>query len=197
MFTGIIEEIGLVRKHDKKINLSVLAVQANKICRGLKLGSSICVDGVCLTVTAINGKVLTFDVMLETLNKTTLGLRKCNDKVNMERAIKSNGRLDGHIVTGHIDLVSVVKRLIKKENYLEIQIDLDRAIKKYIVPKGSICVNGVSLTVGEVTKDYFSVYIIPATERETNLGVLKIKQPVNIEVDILARYIEKQLSYRP
>lgn len=196
MFTGIVEEVGLVKKHTKKENLSVLAVQANMVFRGIKLGSSICVDGVCLTVTAINGKVLTFDVMLETLNKTTLGMLENNDKVNMERAIKSSGRLDGHVVTGHVDLVSIVKKLIKKENYLEIQIDLDHAIKKYIVPKGSICVNGVSLTVGSVTRDYFSVYIIPATERETNLGALKAKQPVNIEVDILARYIEKQLTYR-
>jgi len=197
MFTGIIEEIGLVKNLTKKRNLSVLSVRTNKICQGLKLGSSICVDGVCLTVTAINGKVLMFDVMLETLNKSTLGMREIDDKVNLERAIKSNGRLDGHIVTGHVDLVSVVKKLIKKENYLEIQIDLDHTIKKYIVPKGSICVNGVSLTVGKVTKDYFSVYIIPATERETNLGVVEIKQLVNIEVDILAKYIEKQILYRP
>lgn len=194
MFTGIVEEIGSIKKIVRKKNLSVLGIQCDKIGRGVKLGSSICVDGVCLTVAEADHGMVTFDVMLETLDKTTLGRLKREDKVNLERAIKPSGRLDGHIVTGHVDLVSVLKKQIKKENYLELQFTLDPYIAKYIVPKGSVCVNGVSLTVGVVTKNFFSVYIIPTTQKETNLGLLQENQRVNIEVDILSRYVEKHLT---
>lgn len=196
MFTGIVEEIGIVKKIVSKNNLAILTVQANKICRGVRLGSSISVNGVCLTVTASKEKILSFDAMAETLAKTTLGQLKSGDKVNLERAVRANGRLDGHIVTGHVDQVTVLTKQIKKENYLELQFFLDKTIARFIVPKGSICVNGVSLTVGAVTSKYFSVYIIPSTEKETNLGLLNEQSPVNIEVDILARYIEKQIADR-
>ncbi|MGE0269160.1 MAG: riboflavin synthase [Candidatus Omnitrophota bacterium] len=196
MFTGIVEEIGTVKRLVSKENLAILVVQATKISKGVRLGSSICVNGVCLTVTAVEEKNLIFDAMAETLEKTTLGKLKSGDKVNLERAVKSSGRLDGHIVTGHVDQVSMLIKRIAKENYLELRFSLDHLIARFIAPKGSICINGVSLTVGAVTKEYFSVYIIPLTEKETNLGLLKEQMSVNIEVDILARYIERQMADR-
>lgn len=193
MFTGIIEEIGIVKQVVHKKNLAVLTVDSGKIARGIKLGSSICVDGVCLTVCRIKAKLISFDIMLETLSKTSLGGLSKGSTVNLERALKLSSRLDGHLVSGHVDQVSRLRKKISKENYLELQFDLDKKISKYVVPKGSISINGVSLTVGKVTKNMFSVYIIPVTEKETNLGQLSEKQHVNIEVDLLARYLEKQI----
>ena len=194
MFTGIIEEIGNVTCIRHEANLAVLNVSAKKIAAGTKIGSSICVNGACLTVSAIKNKTYSFDVMLETLDKTNLGQLEKGSHVNLERALKMSSRLDGHLVSGHVDQVSKLKKRIQKENYLELQFDLHRDIAQFVVPKGSITINGVSLTVGKVTKNMFSVYIIPVTERDTNLGALTQDQLVNIEADLLARYIAKQLN---
>ena len=189
MFTGIVEDIGIVKRMTRKRNLAVLAIEAKTICRDLKLGDSVAIDGVCLTVAAKDKNILSFDLVAETLKKTTLGQFKFGSKVNLERALKMNDRLSGHFVTGHVDAVSSIKKVIKKENYVELVIGLSKALAKYFVPKGSVCVDGVSLTVGEVRKDSFSVYLIPFTKEVTTLGTKKVGDTVNIETDILAKYI--------
>lgn len=174
--------------------MAVLSVEAGKVFVDTELGASIAVDGVCLTVTGHDGSGLTFDVMWETLRATTLGKLKAGDRVNLERAVRADGRLDGHIVSGHVDRIETLKERVTRENYLELRFSLDNSIARYLAPKGSVTVNGVSLTVGEVSVGEFSVYIIPATEKHTNLGALPEGHPVNIEVDILARYIERQMA---
>jgi len=189
MFSGIIEEIGTVEQINSKTNLSALKVRAKKILKGVKPGASIAVDGTCLTVTGIKSNVLTFDVMRESLLKTTLGSLKIKAKVNLERALMANGRIDGHFVTGHVDMVGVIKNKVTKASYTEIKISITKDLARYIVPKGSICLDGVSLTVGEVKQSYFSAYLIPFTKQVTTLGLKKKGDKVNIETDILAKYI--------
>ena len=189
MFSGIIEEIGTVEQVNSKTNLSALKVRAKKILKGIKPGSSIAVDGTCLTVTGIKSNILTFDVMSESLLKTTLGSLKIKAKVNLERALVASGRIDGHFVTGHVDMVGVIKNKVTKANYTEIKVSMTKDLARYIVPKGSICLDGVSLTVGEVKKSYFSTYLIPFTKQVTTLGLKKKGDKVNIETDILAKYI--------
>jgi len=189
MFSGIVEEIGMVEQINSKRNLSVLKVRTKKILKGVKTGASIAIDGACLTVTKITNNTLTFDIMRETLLKTTLSLLKPKKKVNLERALKANSRIDGHFVTGHIDAIGVIRNSIIKKNYTEFQINIRKDLAKYIVPKGSICVDGVSLTVGEVKGTYFSVYLIPFTKKVTILKAKKKGDKVNIETDILAKYI--------
>jgi len=189
MFNGIVEEIGIVEKINSKKNLSMLKVRAKKICKGVKPGASIAVDGTCLTVTGIKNNVLTFDVMRESLLKTTLGSLKNKGKVNLERALKANGRIDGHFVTGHVDAAGVIKDKVTKTNYVELKIGMTKDLARYIVPKGSICLDGVSFTVGEVYKSTFSVFLIPFTKQVTTLGLKKKGDKVNIETDILAKYI--------
>lgn len=189
MFNGIIEEIGTIEQVNSKKNLAMLKVRAKKIVKGVKPGASIAVDGACLTVTGIKNNVLSFDVMRESLSKTTLGSLKNKAKVNLERALKANGSIDGHFVTGHVDAVGVIKDKITKTNYVEFKIGMTKNLARYIVPKGSICLDGVSLTVGEVRTSTFSVFLIPFTRQVTTLGFKKKGDKVNIETDILAKYI--------
>jgi riboflavin synthase len=189
MFTGIIEEMGVVEGIVSKKNLSVLRVRAQKVLEEAQAGTSIAVNGVCLTVTAVTGKVLTFDIMRETLLKTNLGKLAPKSRVNLERAMKADGRIDGHFVSGHVDDMGTVRERITGENYTELRISIRKDLQKYIAPKGSVCLDGVSLTVGEVQKTYFSVYLIPFTLEVTTLGAMCKGGRVNIETDILAKYI--------
>src|SRR3989338_7286749 len=189
MFTGIVEEMGTVEGLQKAKNLCVLKLKVRKVLKWIKSGDSVAVDGVCLTVTKKQNSHLTFDIMQETILCTSLRNLKVKGKVNLERALQVTDRLSGHFVTGHIDCVSTVLKRIEKPNYVELQIAKPRAIAKYLVKKGSIGIDGVGLTVGNVTDKYFSVYLIPFTLRETTLGVKKAKDQVNIETDILAKYI--------
>ncbi|MBI5150870.1 MAG: riboflavin synthase [Candidatus Omnitrophica bacterium] len=189
MFNGIVEETGVVERVTRKKNLSVLKVRARKVLKGTKVGDSIAVDGVCLTVTAAGKGAMTFDLMRETLLSTSLGKVKPGGKVNLERALKTGGRVSGHFVTGHVDVVSRVKEVLSRPNYVELVVHLPRHLSRYIVPKGSVCLDGVSLTVGGVRKDAFSVYLIPLTRRLTTLGARKKGDWVNLETDILAKYI--------
>lgn len=189
MFNGIVEETGIVRGVERRKNLSVLKITGCKVLKGTRRGDSIAVNGVCLTVTNAASGVLTFDLMRETLAKTSLGKLKVGAKVNLERALKVGGRLSGHFVTGHVDAVGVVREKITRPNYTELRVGLPRALKRYVVPKGSISLDGVSLTVGEVKNDYFSVYLIPLTLEVTTLGGKQRGDWVNIEIDILARYV--------
>ncbi|MBF0385394.1 MAG: riboflavin synthase [Candidatus Omnitrophica bacterium] len=192
MFSGIVEEKGTVKKVLRKQNLSVITVRANKTAKDTKKGGSICVDGVCLTVTKKEKNEFTFDVMLETLKKTTLGMACVGGKLNLERSLKVDDRICGHFVSGHVDSMAEVKDIVLMENYVEIVVAIPEGQGIYIVPKGSVCINGVSLTVGDVRKDSFSVYLIPFTLDVTNLGLVKKGDKVNIETDILAKYLYKQ-----
>jgi riboflavin synthase len=191
MFTGIIEELGKVQSIVKKTNLVVLTISAKKVLSGTKIGDSIAVDGACLTVVKKTKSSVTFDCMLETIEKTALARLQKDSQVNLERALKVSSRLDGHFVTGHVDDVVKVKKVVAKSNYIEIQFELTKSIKKYIAKKGSVTINGVSLTIGDVKKDYFSVYLIPHTLKVTNLKDVKAKSIVNVETDVLAKYILK------
>ncbi len=189
MFSGIIEEKGVVLGIESRKDLSSLKVKGQKTVRRARAGDSIAVNGVCLTVTAVRDGVFSFDLMRETLLKTSLGKVQKGDAVNLERALKVGGRLSGHFVTGHVDAVAPVQERIETENYLELRVRLPKGLARYIVPKGSVCLDGVSLTVGAVTKTHFSVYLIPFTKDVTTLGDKRKGDTVNIEVDILARYV--------
>jgi riboflavin synthase len=189
MFTGIIEEIGTLQQIQKKENLFVFKVSASKIFSGIKLGDSIAVDGVCLTVTGCRGKTASFDLMKETLDKTNLGSKRVGDLVNLERALSSQSRIDGHFVTGHVDEVGIILNRIENKNYLELSIKSSKNLAAYLVPKGSICIDGVSLTVGKITRGAFSVYLIPFTRKITTLGNKNKGDHVNVESDILAKYV--------
>jgi len=189
MFSGIVEELGWVEKIRKDVNLTTLCLRAKIVSKGIKIGDSVSVDGVCLTVTQKKGERLFFDVMKETLDKTILGKLKVKERVNLERALKVNDRISGHFVTGHIDGVGEIAKIIKGKNYVEMHVKAARGLIRYIVPKGSICINGVSLTVGIVGKNYFSFFLIPYTNELTNLGLKKEGQRVNVETDVLAKYV--------
>lgn len=189
MFNGIVEEIGVVDALERRKNLSVLKVRARKVMSGTKPGDSIAVEGVCLTVTEKKKNILAFDMMRETVSKTSLGRLRRGDKVNLERALKAGARVSGHFVTGHVDDVGRIEKKVAETNYTELSIRLPEELGKYIVPKGSVALDGVSLTVGKVGKGRFSVYLIPFTKQVTTLGAKKKGDPVNIETDILAKYL--------
>ncbi|MCK5083613.1 MAG: riboflavin synthase [Candidatus Omnitrophica bacterium] len=189
MFTGIVEEMGTVEAISSKKNLSVLKVRAKKVLGGTKQGTSISVNGVCLTVTKRKKDILEFDIMLETLKKTNLGALEPKGRVNLERAMKVNGRIDGHFVSGHVDDMGSLTAKITGENYTELRIRPKRSLMKYIAPKGSVTLDGVSLTIGEVRKADFSIYLIPFTLDVTTLGRVEKGDQINIETDILAKYI--------
>ncbi len=189
MFSGIVEEKGIVRKIETKQNLIILSVQAKKVLKGIKIGDSISVDGVCLTVTKVKKNIFTFDIMKETINKTTLRYLKVGSKVNLEGALRVNDRLGGHFVSGHIDGVGTIKKRISLENYEEFRITIPKPLSKYLAEKGSVCVDGISLTIGEVKGNMFYIYIIPHTLKVTTLGAKSDNSKVNIETDLLAKYI--------
>jgi riboflavin synthase len=189
MFSGIVEEKGIVAKIQKKENLIILSIRAKKVLKGVKVGDSISVDGACLTVTKIKNSVVDFDIMKETIDKTTLKFLKVGSEVNLEGALRVNDRLGGHFVSGHIDCVGVILKRISKPNYEEFQIEIPKALARYLAPKGSVSVDGISLTLGEVKKNVFYIYIIPHTLEITTLGRKKDGDHVNIETDLLAKYI--------
>mgnify|MGYP000876353709 CR=1 FL=1 len=190
MFTGIIEELGTVKQNTKE----KITVQAQKILSDLVLGASIAVNGVCLTVIEQTPISFSAELSPETRSKTTLSNMHINQKVNLERAMSINGRLGGHIVLGHIDGVGLVDHIVEQGQFASWYFKVSETITKYIVPKGSIAVDGISLTVVECINDVFSVAIIPSTKNNTNLQFLKVGSKINLEVDILGKYIEKLLE---
>ena len=189
MFSGIVEEKGIIQDIQRKENLIVLTLKAKKVGKGTKVGDSICVDGVCLTVTKIKGTSLTFDLMKETLDATTFKYAQPGDGVNLERSLKMNDRVGGHFVSGHVDGEGLLEAIVRLPNYVEFQISTRRDLLRYIVPKGSVTIDGVSLTVGSVTRKKFSIYLIPHTLEVTTFGASKEGDLVNIETDILAKYV--------
>ncbi|MBP3847753.1 riboflavin synthase [bacterium] len=195
MFTGIIEETGIIEKFAKLDSGAKLSVQCSKILEGVKIGDSICVDGVCQTVTEYNQN--SFSVLLsnETLNITNYKNAKSGDIVNLERALTPNSRLGGHIVSGHVDCTGKLVKIEKFSDFYNLSFETADYASKYIVYKGSITINGISLTVAKIDNNIFTVAVIPHTYQNTNLKKLKNGDNVNIETDILAKYIEKIIKF--
>ena len=191
MFTGIIEEIGIIQKIIKGEKSSVISIKASKILEETILGDSICVNGVCLTVTKMTKDTFEADVMAETLRKSNIGKLSIGSKVNLERALKLEGRFGGHIVSGHIDGVGEIISLIKEDNATWVTVKTSKDILKYIVMKGSIAIDGISLTVAYIDNEVFKVSIIPHTGGETTLLHKKNGETVNLECDVIGQYIEK------
>ena len=190
MFTGIIEEIGTVRRvSDGRLELSV-----KKVLEGTKVGDSIAVNGVCLTVTSLDGTGFTADVMPETLRRSNLGSLKSGDRVNTERAMAADGRFGGHIVSGHIDGTGTVISKKNEGNAVWVKIEADRQILSLIVEKGSIAIDGISLTVAALDEKSFSVSVIPHTGEETTLLSRRPGDKVNLENDIVGKYVQRLLG---
>lgn len=196
MFTGIIEEIGTIKSINSNGISSQLCISANTILEDTKIGDSIAVNGVCLTVTSIKSNSFTADVMAETLRRSNLGSLLPQSKVNLERAMPANGRFGGHIVSGHIDGTGTIAETKPEGNAVWIKINCSSNLLKYIIHKGSITIDGISLTVAKVTDSDFSVSIIPHTAANTTLLQKKSGDVVNLENDVVGKYIEKLLSFQ-
>lgn len=197
MFTGIIEEIGKVERIQKDSRNCKLSIKASKILTDIHLGDSIAVNGICLTVTHFNHQAFTVDVMNETWSRTALTLLKHGSEVNLERALSVNGRLGGHVVTGHIDGTGKISSIKKDDNAVWYQINTQKEILDLIVEKGSITIDGISLTVAKVSKVNFSVSVIPHTLEQTILKNKQVGSTVNLENDILGKYVQKLMDNSP
>lgn len=191
MFTGIVEEIGKVKELKKGINSMILTIEAERIMSDLKLGDSVATNGVCLTVTELGKNFYKADVMHETMRRSSLGSLKAGSKVNLERAMSANGRFGGHIVSGHIDGIGTITNIQKDDNAVWYTINAPEDIMHYIVEKGSIAIDGISLTIAKFENDSFQVSIIPHTLKETILSDKGVGDIVNLENDIVGKYIEK------
>ncbi|MBR2783073.1 MAG: riboflavin synthase [Firmicutes bacterium] len=194
MFTGIIEEVGFVRHVVSGSRSGEIAIRAGTVLEGTRIGDSIAVNGVCLTVTRLLSDGFTADVMPETLRRSNLGSLRSGDPVDLERAMPAQGRFGGHIVSGHIDGVGIITELRREENAVWVRISADSALLAQIVEKGSIAIDGISLTVAAVTGRDFQVSVIPHTAQET---ILLSKGPgdrVNLETDIIGKYVQKMLG---
>jgi riboflavin synthase len=194
MFTGIVEELGTVAAIDDLTDAIRLTISASEVLEGTGLGDSIAVNGCCLTVVSVDGGAWTADVMKESLDKTSMGAVRPGDPVNLERAVTAEKRLGGHIVQGHVDGVGEVLRREPSEHWEVVEISLPPGLARYLVDKGSITVDGVSLTVVEAGPTSFTVSLIPETLARTTLGRRRPGDRVNLEVDILAKHVEKLLA---
>ena len=195
MFTGIIEEMGVLKgiKHGAKS--SVLTIAADKVLEGTKLGDSICTNGVCLTVTKLGSGTFDADVMAESIRRTNLGDLKSGDRVNLERALRLCDRLGGHIVSGHVEGIGVIAKCRQDGIANVVTVKTPPELMRYILHKGSIAIDGISLTVTDVTEDTFSVSLIPHTSKETTLGFKTVGDEVNLETDIIGKYVEQMLKF--
>ena len=196
MFTGIIEETGILKNFDKMSNGAAIEITCSKVLKETKIGDSISINGVCETVTEISTNSFAAKVSDETLNVTTFKNFKLGDIVNLERALTLNSRLGGHIVSGHVDCIGILLNIEKYSEFYNMEFEIPKEQSKYIVYKGSVTINGISLTVANIKDNRFKVAIIPHTFENTNLKYLKIGDNVNIETDILGKYVEKMLSVR-
>lgn len=194
MFTGIIEEVGTVKSIQKGSISSFIQINADTVLSDAHIGDSIAVNGVCLTVTDLTGNSFQADIMNETLSRSSLGSLKTGSPVNLERAMSAQGRFGGHIVSGHIDGTGVISSVKQDGIALWYTINTDSEILRYIVEKGSIAIDGISLTVVKVTANDFSVSIIPHTASQTVLSSKKAGDTVNLENDIIGKYVEKLLN---
>ncbi len=196
MFTGIVEEIGEIKNIRHGAKSAQLTIRGPVVTSDSKIGDSIAVNGVCLTATSISKDEFTADVMAESMRRTALGKLSLGSKVNLERAMAANGRFGGHIVSGHIDGTGVIKDYKKEDNAVWVTVSADTKILKYIIEKGSITIDGISLTVAYVDDVCFKVSIIPHTASETTLLGKKIGDMVNLENDVIGKYVEKLLGFK-
>jgi riboflavin synthase len=194
MFTGIIQEVGKVKEITRSMDFAQIEITCGQVLSKLNIGDSIAVNGVCLTATKINTVSFEADVMIKTLELTSLGKLSNSDLVNLELAMLASDRFGGHFVQGHVDTVAVVTKTLVTKDWTQIQIKVSPDLLKYIVAQGSICLDGVSLTVGEVVQDLISVWLIPKTLEKTNFADKKIGDVINVEVDLLAKHVERLMQ---
>lgn len=195
MFTGLVAELGTVLSLTEDAATCRLAIKAHKVLTGLKLGDSVAVNGVCLTVVLLTGSSFTADVMPETLRSSNLGDLTPGKKVNLERTLRPDSGIDGHLVLGHVEGVGKINSVTNEVNAKVVRITAPTNLMKYIVPKGSIAIDGISLTVTTITDTDFGVSLIPTTAAVTTLGFKGVGDKVNLETDILAKYVERMLTY--
>ena len=193
MFTGIVEEMGVLRSVRRGAHSAVLSIGAETVLSDLKIGDSVAVNGVCLTATTVDAGGFTADVMHETLNRSSLGALVPGSPVNLERAMAANGRFGGHMVAGHIDGTGTITARRQDDNAVWYTVSAAPSLLRYIVEKGSIAIDGISLTVASVAADRFSVSVIPHTAAVTALGRKRPGDVVNLETDIIGKYVEKLL----
>ncbi|NBQ55379.1 MAG: riboflavin synthase [Verrucomicrobia bacterium] len=191
MFTGIVEEAGMVQAVTRRGKGWSLEVEAGAILAGVKIGDSVAVSGCCLTVTEVNGKRLVFDLLDETKEKTNLQSVQVGARVNLESSLKADGKLGGHFVTGHIDGTAQVMKWVRSGEDWELEAEVPSGLERYLVPKGCVAIDGISLTLGRVEGRKFNVWIIPHTYEVTTLRDRKEGEKVNLECDLLAKYVEK------
>ncbi|MGA4669784.1 riboflavin synthase [Propionibacteriaceae bacterium Y1923] len=203
MFTGIVEEVGTVLTIEQQARSAVLAVTGPLVTSDAAPGDSICVNGVCLTVVDLveghDGRAFSVDVMAETLDRSSLGGLQVGSPVNLERAMPATGRFSGHIVQGHVDGTGRIIEIVPGEKWQVVKVSLDPTLSRYVVEKGSISLDGVSLTVASTSEPgaeqaWFTVSLIPTTLAGTILGTARVGQVVNLEVDVLAKYVERMLA---
>lgn len=194
MFTGIVEETGILRGLARGARSCIITVECEKVLEGSRIGDSIAVNGICLTVTGMSKNSFTADVMNETLQRSSLGQTRPGDPVNLERAMAADGRFGGHIVSGHIDGTGVISDIRNDDNAVWYTVKADPAILRYIVEKGSVAIDGISLTVARVDSESFQVSVIPHTRAVTALSVRNVGSAVNLENDIIGKYVEKLMQ---
>lgn len=195
MFTGIIEELGIIASLEKRADGAKIKISAKTVCQGTNEGDSISVNGVCLTALEITPSSFTADVSGETLDKSTIGNLKSGSRVNLERAVTPETRLGGHIVQGHVDARGKFLGAKQDGDFWTVKIGFPREIGQYLVYKGSISVEGISLTIAELKDNYFEIAVIPKTWELTNLSTLRVGDSVNLEADVIAKYVERILLY--
>jgi riboflavin synthase len=193
VFTGLIIELGEIAAIDRRAQNAQLAIKGRKILEDIAIGDSIAINGVCLSVTTVKGDVISFDVSGETLKSTNLDQLKRGDKVNLEPSLRPNSKMGGHFVSGHVDGIGRIRSRRTEGNAERIEIESPADVLKYLVQKGSVSVDGISLTVVDVLKDAFTLVIIPHTASLTTIGFKKVGDTVNLEPDILAKYVAKFL----
>lgn len=196
MFTGIIEEVGTLCEMKKGAVSAAVRIRCRKVLKETGIGDSIAVNGICLTVTSLAENSFTADVMAETIRRSSLSETAVPGKVNLERAMAAHGRFGGHIVSGHIDGCGRITKIRQEENAVWYTVGADKKLLRYIVEKGSVALDGISLTVAEVTEKDFKVSVIPHTRQETSLVDKSIGSILNIECDVVGKYVEKFLSGR-
>lgn len=194
MFTGIIEEVGVLKQIKHGVKSSILTVQAKKVLEDTNIGDSIATNGVCLTVVKLNSDSFEADVMAESLRRTNLGNLKSGDEINLERALTPSTRMGGHIVSGHVDGTGTIKSFVKEDNAVLVTINTEYNILRYIIEKGSIAIDGISLTVVSVDGQKFVVSLIPHTGEQTILLRKKAGDTVNLECDLIGKYVERLIS---
>ncbi|MGN7469416.1 riboflavin synthase [Brevibacillus sp. SAFN-007a] len=196
MFTGLVEEVGVLASITGNEQASRLVIRAQRVLEGVQLGDSIAVNGICLTVTSFSDRHFSVDVMPETMKKTSLSHLRPGQRVNLERAMRLGDRFGGHIVSGHVDGTGTIVSRQPHANAVMFRIEAEAELLKYVIQQGSICVDGISLTVVDVADTSFSVSIIPHTLAETSLQDRRVGDQVNLETDVIGKYVERLVSYR-